>query len=286
MASDQVFVGVGSDEAIDVLFRVFCRPGVDNVLICPPTYGMYNVTAKVNDVMVLKVPLSSSFDLRVDNILSAFDKNTKIIFVCSPGNPTAKSIPLTDILKIANSNYSGLIVVDEAYVDFAVTPSALSLLKDYNNIVVLQTLSKAFGLAGIRCGFATGDKSVIQLMNNVKAPYNLSSLASSVAIDAMKNERVLWEHVEVTLQERERVALALNNKPYVVKVHHSDSNFLLFEMKANAQRVYKTMADNGVVSRFRGNETHCKECIRVTVGRREENDTMLNQLDVAWEACL
>jgi len=219
-------------------------------------------------------------------------EKTKLLFICSPGNPTCKAIPLSDIEKIASDTdkYPGLIVVDEAYIDFAgENTSAVSLLKKYDNIVVLQTLSKAFGLAGIRCGFCIGPPDVIQLMNNVKAPYNVNSLTSEVAINAMNSMDTLRKNVASTLEERARVRKELEAlTDIVVRVYHSDSNFLLFRVKDDVKAVdlYKKMADDGVVTRFRGNELHCDRCIRVTVGTAEENDKFLETLRVTWKELL
>jgi len=288
-----IFVGVGSDEAIDLLMRIFCAPGAgtggDNILITPPTYGMYKVCAKVNDVEIVSAPLTPDFDLDVPKMMEAVTEKTKLLFICSPGNPTCKAIPLSEIEKIASDKdkYSGLIVVDEAYVDFAgENSSAVSLLKKYDNVVVLQTLSKAFGLAGIRCGFCIGPPDVIQLMNNVKAPYNVNSLTSEVAINAMNSMDTLRKNVQSTLAERARVRSALEAlTDIVVKVFPSDSNFLLFRVKddVEAVTVYKKMADDGVVTRFRGKELHCHQCIRVTIGTPEENDKFLETLQVTWK---
>lgn len=291
-----VFVGVGSDEAIDLLMRIFCTPGVgrggDNILITPPTYGMYKVCAKVNDVEVVSAPLTPDFDLNIPKMMEAVTENTKLLFICSPGNPTCKAIPLSEIVKIASDTekYPGLIVVDEAYIDFAgEDASAVSLLKKFNNVVVLQTLSKAFGLAGIRCGFCIGPPDVIQLMNNVKAPYNVNSLTSEVAINAMHSMDTLRKNVQSTLEERARVRTELESLTnIVVKVYPSDSNFLLFRVKDDlkAVDVYKTMADDGVVTRFRGNEMHCHQCIRVTIGTFEENNKFLELMQVTWKELL
>jgi len=290
-----VFVGVGSDEAIDLLMRIFCTPGVgngDNILITPPTYGMYKVCAKVNDVEIVSAPLTPDFDLDIPKMMEAVTEKTKLLFICSPGNPTCKAIPLSEIVKIASDTekYSGLIVVDEAYIDFAgENSSAVSLLKKFNNIVVLQTLSKAFGLAGIRCGFCIGPPDVIQLMNNVKAPYNVNSLTSEVAINAMNSMDTLRKNIQSTLAERARVRTELESLTnIVVKVYPSDSNFLLFRVKDDlkAVDVYKKMADDGVVTRFRGNEMHCQQCIRVTIGTSEENNKFLEIMQVTWKALL
>jgi len=279
---NKIFVGVGSDEAIDLLFRIFCTPGVDNVITTPPTYGMYKVCAAVNDVEIVNVPLTEKFELRIPEMLEAVTDNTKLMFICSPGNPTAKAIPLDDIKKVANSSYKGLIVVDEAYVDFSSLGSATELLDDYPNIIVLQTLSKAFGLAGIRLGFALGNEDVIQLMNNVKAPYNINSMTSEVARNAINNIASLDAKVKALLEQRSVVMEKLRQLDYVVKVHPSDANFVLFQVKDHAQKLYKTMADNGVVTRFRGNEMHCKECIRVTIGSEDENNKFLELMTKTW----
>ncbi|KAL3916019.1 MAG: hypothetical protein SGILL_005366 [Bacillariaceae sp.] len=281
-----LFVGVGSDEAIDLLMRIFCAPAQDNILITPPTYGMYKVCAKVNDVQIVSAPLTPDFDLDIPKTLDAVTDKTKLLFICSPGNPTCKAIPLKDVETIASSDkYDGIVVVDEAYVDFsAPDSSAVSLIQKYPNIVVLQTLSKAFGLAGIRCGFCIGAPDVIQLMNNVKAPYNVNALTSEVAINAMQSIETLEKHVKETLEQRAVVKSRLEVlADIVVKVYPSDSNFLLFRVKDKALELYKTMADKGVVTRFRGNELHCDQCIRVTIGTPEENEKFLDLLQATWK---
>mmetsp|Transcript_27099 Transcript_27099/g.64799 ORF Transcript_27099/g.64799 Transcript_27099/m.64799 type:complete len:444 (-) Transcript_27099:124-1455(-) len=291
-----IFVGVGSDEAIDLLMRIFCQPSSeDNILITPPTYGMYKVCAKVNDVPIVTAPLTPDFDVDVEKTLEAANDSTKLLFICSPGNPTCKAIPLDVIEKVASSDkYNGLVIVDEAYVDFSDEGSAVRLVEDYPNIVVLQTLSKAFGLAGIRCGFAIGAPDVIQLMNNVKAPYNVNSLTSEVAINAMSSIDTLQKNIDALLAQREVVRAKLEAMTdIVVKVYPSDSNFLLFRVKSNnsnssdenvALKLYKTMADAGVVTRYRGNEMHCDQCIRVTIGTEDENTKFLELLRKTWDS--
>lgn len=211
---------------------------------------------------------------------------TKLMFICSPGNPTCKAIPLEEIETIASSTqYSGLVVVDEAYVDFSDQKSAVELVQKYPNIVVLQTLSKAFGLAGIRCGFCIGPPDVIQLMNNVKAPYNVNALTSEVAINAMNSIGTLESNIASILEQRDVVRSQLEAlTDIVVKVYPSDANFLLFRVKDKAEELYKAMADAGVVTRFRGNELHCDQCIRVTVGTAEENKKFLAMLQEIWKS--
>jgi histidinol-phosphate aminotransferase len=201
------------------------------------------------------------------------------LFLCSPGNPTSKAIPLEDIEAIASSSlYNGIVVVDEAYVDFSTKGSAMSLVNKYPNIVVLQTLSKAFGLAAIRCGFCVGAPDVIQLMNNVKAPYNVNKLTSKMAVAAFDNTAKLDANIKCLLEQREVVEAALEKLDFVTKVFPSDANFVLFRLNDRAQAAYKAMADGGVVTRFRGTEIHCNECIRVTIGTPAENQAFLAAL--------
>jgi len=283
MRSGNVFVGVGSDEAIDLLMRIFCKPGEDSIITTPPTYGMYKVSANVNDVKIIEVPQTKEFDIRVPEMLKAATSKTKLMFICSPGNPTSKSIPLSDVRKVAESEYKGIIVVDEAYVDFATEASAISLINSYPNIVVLQTLSKAFGLAGIRCGFCIGREDVIQLMNNVKAPYNVNKLTQEVAVNALKNIGTLEKNIGTLLEQRDFVAKALKALPFVVKVFPSDSNFLLVRLKKNSNKIYTHMANSGIVVRYRGNEVHCEECLRLTIGTKEENAACLDLLIKSYD---
>jgi histidinol-phosphate aminotransferase len=217
-------------------------------------------------------------------MLGATTEQTKLLFICSPGNPTCKAIPLEDIEAIASSSqYNGLVVVDEAYVDFSDKGTAIELVHKYPNIVVLQTLSKAFGLAGIRCGFCIGSPDVIRLMNNVKAPYNVNVLTSEVAVNAMKSTKVLEENIKKLLVQRKVVAEQLQAFDFVETVYPSDSNFLLFRLQDKAQEMYKSMADAGVVTRFRGNEMHCTGCLRVTIGTPDENSKFLQLLQKTWE---
>lgn len=284
IAAKNIFVGVGSDEAIDLLMRIFCKPSEDMIMTTPPTYGMYKVSANVNDVGIVEVPLTPDFDLRIPEMLEAVTDKVKLMFVCSPGNPTCKAIPLSDVITLAESSYKGIIVVDEAYVDFSKEESAIKLIQEYPNIVVLQTLSKAFGLAGIRCGFAMGREDVIQLMNNVKAPYNVNKLTSEVAVNAMKNTDVLAKNIQTLLEQRDIVAKELESmKDIVVKVYPSDANFLLVRLTKLSKEIYKKMADSGIVVRYRGSELHCEECLRITIGTADENKACLAMLEKTFK---
>ncbi|CAH0477171.1 unnamed protein product [Peronospora belbahrii] len=289
------FLGVGSDEAIDLIIRVTCTPRVDNILITPPTYGMYSVCANIHDVAIISVPLQieapaenltgkkpdlplPSFHIDPQEILKAATALTKVIFLCSPGNPTANVLRLQDIETILDSKkYKGFVVVDEAYIDFADTPSFCTLVNKYKRLIVLQTLSKGFGLAGIRLGIAFGDPKLIQVLNNVKAPYNISKLTSDVARKAFSNLEQLRQSVNLIKKEKHRVIRELQKLSFVRRIYSSDSNFVLFEIP-HALSVYRQMASRGVVIRYRGNQHLLADCVRATIGSRDENDQMLELL--------
>lgn len=260
------------------MFRIFCNPREDNVVVTPPTYGMYKVCAKVNDVEVISSPLTPEFDVDLDKTLAAINDKTKLLFLCSPGNPTCKVIPNSIVESIANVYKTGVIVVDEAYIDFSGTESACCLVNKHPNVVVLQTLSKAFGLAGIRLGMAIGNEDIIQLMNNIKAPYNINKLTAEVAGKALSDLSLFHRNIEMILIERSFLLDGLRKVPSIRKIHHTDANFILFVIP-QAQTIYKTMADSGVVCRYRGSELHCTDCLRVTVGTRTENQAFLQLLD-------
>ncbi|CAM9159599.1 unnamed protein product [Ectocarpus sp. 4 AP-2014] len=275
---EQIFVGVGSDEAIDLLIRIFCAPGEDSIIVTPPSYGMYKVCAKVNDVQTQQVPLTPDYDVVVSEVLRAATPSSKILFLCSPGNPTGKSIPASVVRDIVRGGFNGIVVVDEAYVDFSGKDSACALIDELNTVVVLQTLSKAFGLAAIRMGFAYANEHIIQYMNNVKAPYNVNRLTQEVAVRALKDRSLYEDRITTILNERIRLQEALRRYSFVKEVKESDANFFLVQVD-NAHEIYKRMANNGVVVRFRGNELHCKDCLRVTVGTAEENNLLLELLE-------
>ena len=271
-----VFVGVGSDEAIDLLFRIFCSPGKDKIIINPPTYGMYKVSANINNVRIDEILLTEDFQLQTDKILNKVTDFTKLIFVCSPNNPTANNIDRNDIIDLIQ-NFDGLVVVDEAYIDFSEQDSFAEEVKNYPNLVVLQTLSKAFGLAGIRLGIAIADPVVISYMLKVKAPYNVNKLTSSVALKAFDEIEKVQKNIQHINTEKQRVLSALEGLDQIVKVFPSDANFLLFRVE-NALEVYKKLAQAGVIIRYRGNEPRCENCLRLTIGTAQENDRFLEAL--------
>lgn len=268
--TENVFLGVGSDEAIDLLFRIFCTPGKDRVIINPPTYGMYKVSAAINDVAVDEVLLTENFQLQPDQILEAVQPETKMIFICSPNNPTANSLDIDDIMQVLNE-FDGIVVIDEAYIDFSTQASLAGNLTDYNNLVVLQTMSKSFGLAGIRLGIALADAEIISYFLKVKAPYNINKLTAQKANQAFSNLDNLQKNINAVLEERERVISRLITFPQVKRVYPTDTNFVLFRIE-DAMEVYKKLADEGVIIRYRGNEPHCEDCLRLTVGTSVEND--------------
>ncbi|MEX2463458.1 MAG: histidinol-phosphate transaminase, partial [Balneolaceae bacterium] len=266
---ENVFLGVGSDEPIDLLIRMFCEPGVDSILITPPTYGMYRVSANINDVAVKEVLLKPTFQLQVDEILKITEPQTKILFLCSPNNPTSNNLKMVDMLKLINS-FPGIIVVDEAYIDFSSQESLAELVQQYPNLVVLQTFSKSFGLAGIRLGIAISNPEIIEVMLKVKAPYNINKLTADMALKAFDRMPVMKINIEKIIEERDYIAEQLSYAEAVEHVYPSDSNFLLFKIK-NAYEIYQKLAEKGVIIRYRGNEPLCEDCLRVTIGMPDEN---------------
>ena len=271
-----IFIGNGSDEIIDLLLRIFCEPGRDKVIITPPTYGMYEVSAAVNDIQIKEVLLENNFSIDPEKVLQAADTHTKLVFLCSPNNPTGNSIPVESIEKILNE-FNGIVVIDEAYVDFASVPSMLEKIEKYPNLVIMQTLSKAFGLAGLRLGLAFANMEIMQLLNKVKPPYNVSVLNQNAALDALQNKEVVQEQVKLIKVERARLVAALKALPFVRKVHPSEANFLLTEVE-EPKAVFRYLKKCGIIVRDRSKVIKCEGCLRITVGTPEENKLLLQKL--------
>ena len=271
MPVKNIFVGNGSDEAIDLCFRVFCRPGVDNAVSIMPTYGMYKVAADINDVSMREVALGENFSLPVQGLLDACDANTKLMFVCSPNNPTGNAFPISEILALAEK-FDGMLVVDEAYIDFSSEESMLPYIKEYPNLIVLQTFSKAYGLAALRLGLAFADEVTMSLFANVKYPYNISLAAMEKAMSLLKRD--VASEVESVMAERSRMEKALAELPRVRKVWPSDANFLLVEVD-DARGLYSELLDKQVIVRDRSKVPGCAGCLRITIGTKEENDKVL-----------
>ena len=271
-----IFFGNGSDEAIDLLFRAFARPGIDNVVILPPTYGMYEVSASINDIEVRKANLTVDFHLDLEAILKAVDDHTKMIFVCSPNNPTGNLMDSSAILKLLQS-FKGLVVVDEAYIDFANVESHSAYLQQYPNLVVLQTLSKAWGLAALRCGIAFASAEIIAILNKIKPPYNIGKHTQEAALKALHQEKEKNRMVAETVEQRASLEKALSGLNTVLHIYPSDANFLLVKVK-NARDLYQYLLDSKIVVRDRSKVILCDECLRITVGTAEENRSLLENL--------
>lgn len=273
---EHTFLGNGSDEAIDLLYRAFCNPGKDNVIILPPTYGMYEVSANINDVEVRKVNLLPNYQLDLEGIAEAIDENTKLIFICSPNNPTGNSIIRTDIETIL-ANFKGLVIIDEAYINFAKQRTFIQELTEYPHLVILQTFSKAWGLAGLRLGMAFASTVVIDIMNKVKAPYNISQSTQDLALEALKNIGQVNDWIKQTVAERNQLSIDLAALPMVKFVHPSDANFILAEVD-DAAYLYNALVEQGIIVRDRSKVTLCEGCLRVTVGTPQENQILLTAL--------
>jgi histidinol-phosphate aminotransferase len=273
---EHIFLGNGSDECIDILFRCFCEPGKDNVIICPPTYGMYEVSANINDVEIRKAPLLPDFQLDLIHLENLTDVNTKIIWLCSPNNPTGNSLNRTDIEMVLN-NFNGIVVIDEAYINFARQKSFVQELKEYPNLVVLQTLSKAWGLAGLRLGMAFASKAIIEVMNKVKPPYNINQSTQELVLKALDEVGQVNDMIKLLVDMREALAEVFVSMPTVETVYPSDANFILVKI-ADARKVYEFLLTKGIVLRDRSNVQLCENCLRITVGTEQENTQLVDAM--------
>ncbi len=272
----QIFLGNGSDEAIDLLIRAFCEPKEEKILITPPTYGMYQVSADVNVVEVKEVPLTTDFNLQVDEILKELDDLTKLVFLCSPNNPTGNSLRNADVEKVLEEA-KGIVVVDEAYIDFSAEKSYLSFLGRYPNLVVMQTFSKAWGLAGLRLGMAFASPELIGFINKIKPPYNINQLTQEKALESLAQYSSQKEMVEEILKERGNLAKELKSLPTVRKIYPSDANFLLIKID-EATAVYEKLVGKHVIVRNRSKVQLCEDCLRITVGSEAENIELMKSL--------
>ena len=271
-----IFVGNGSDEAIDLLLRIFCEPKHDNILICPPTYGMYQVSAEINDVACLKVTLLPSFDLDVERILETVTETTKLLFICSPNNPTGNSFNQEDV-ELLIQKFNGIVVIDEAYINYSKQKSAIRFLTEYENVVVLQTFSKAWGLAGLRLGMAFAPQVIIDYLNKVKPPYNINQNSQQLAMDAIENIDWVNAHIHQTVAERNLMYEELKQLTCIEKVFATDANFILIQVK-NADTMYAALAQKGIIVRNRSSVELCNNCLRITVGTTQENRLLLKTL--------
>lgn len=275
VSREQIFLGNGSDEPIDLLIRAFCRPGKDKVLLNPPTYGMYQVSADINDVETVKVPLTNDFQLDVASILKETTP-VKIIFVCSPNNPTGNAID-ANAIKALLEQFEGIVVVDEAYADFSVSESFVSMVKDYPNLVVLQTFSKAWGLAGIRLGTAYASEAIVDVLDRVKPPYNVNTFSQRVALEALANVDSMRGYVTQILNERARMKEELANFAYVEQVYPSDANFLLIKV-AEPLALYNFLVEKNIIIRDRSRMTGLAGCVRISIGTKDQNEILLSAM--------
>jgi histidinol-phosphate aminotransferase len=271
-----MFLGNGSDECIDLLYRSFCNPGKDNIIICPPTYGMYEVSAHINDVEIHKAPLLDDFQLNIAHIEQLADANTKIIWICSPNNPSGNSLSREDIETVLN-NFNGLVVVDEAYINFSRQRSFLKELPEYPNLVVMQTLSKAWGLAGLRLGMMFASEEIIGIVNKVKPPYNIGGHTQEIVLQALENTDQVNDMIMMIVDMRFALEEVFNQMPIVEKVYPSDANFLLVKMK-DARKIYDYLLEEGIVVRDRSKVMLCEDCLRITVGTEQENTALVDAL--------
>ena len=273
---DMIFLGNGSDEAIDLPYRIFCEPGIDNVVAIEPTYGMYRVCADINNVEYRLVLLDQHYEYSADELLKASDEHTKIIWICSPNNPTGNSLNRDEMLKVI-ANFEGIVIIDEAYSDFAQQRSLRSELGKYPNLIVLNTMSKAWALAGIRLGMAFASKDIIQIYNKVKYSYNVNILTQQQALQALKDPFEVDKWVKILLLERSRLMQAFTELPICEKVYKTDANFFLAKM-TDAQRIYDYLVDRGIIVRNRTRIQLCNNCLRITIGTKGENNELLSAL--------
>src|SRR6195952_1741121 len=271
-----IFLGNGSDEAIDILFRCFCNPGVDNVILVPPTYGIYQVSANINDVETRKVSLTEEFQLNLDGIAEAIDEHTKLIFICSPNNPTGNSIDRADVETLL-ANFNGIVVVDEAYINFSRQKTFIQELTEYANLVVLQTLSKAWGLAGLRVGMAFASEEIIEVMNKVKPPYNINEASQQLALKALQNIEQVNSWIKETLVQRDKLVLELKEHDFVLDIYPSDANFILVKT-TDPRSIYSYLVEKGIIVRDRSKIDLCEGCLRITVGTPNENKILIDTL--------
>lgn len=271
-----ILLGNGSDEVLDLIFRMFCEPSADNVIILPPTYGMYEVLANLNAIESIKIQLSENFQPKVDAILSIANSNSKLLFLCSPNNPTGNSFAANDVERLIRE-FQGIVVIDEAYIDFSSQQSWLKRLEAFPNLIVTQTLSKAYGMAGIRLGICYASTDIISVLDTIKPPYNVNGLTQQKAIENLSKKELATNQIADILKERDILIAALKTISFVLKIYPSDANFLLLQVD-DANKRYHQLINKGIVIRNRTTQPGCKDCLRITVGTSFENKTLINAL--------
>lgn len=277
VSAENIFLGNGSDEAIDIAIRAFCEPGKDNVVSISPTYGMYQVAADINNIEVKKVLLTPDFELDAEALLKAADEHTKIIFLCSPNNPTGNCFSPQEVKKVLDG-FDGIVVLDEAYIDFAPDKSWLTKLTQYPNLIILQTFSKAWGMAGIRLGMAFAKDEIIKVFSKIKYPYNVNILTQQKALELLSDNDTMQRWVKELLEERTRLTETLKTKDFVKKVYPTDANFVLIKTP-EPKKIYNYLVARKIIVRDRSNVALCEGCLRITVGTPEENRELIEALD-------
>ncbi len=276
ISEEQILLGNGSDEVLDLIFRVFCEPREDNVIVLPPTYGMYEVLANTNAIELVKIPLVENFQPNVKEIVKCQDAKTKLLFLCSPNNPTANSFDASKIETLIKE-FNGIVVIDEAYIDFSIEDSWLGRLDEFPNLIVTQTLSKAYGLAAIRLGICYASKEIISILNKIKPPYNVNQLTQDVALKSLLNQEKVKNNITAIISERNQLIRDLENVEIVEKVYSSDANFLLVQVD-DANLRYMQLVKLGIIVRNRTTQILCYNCLRFTVGTADENKKLINTL--------
>ena len=276
ISKEQILLGNGSDEVLDLIFRVFCEPREDNVIVLPPTYGMYEVLANTNAIELVKIPLVENFQPNIKEIVKCQDAKTKVLFLCSPNNPTANSFDASKIETLLKE-FNGIVVIDEAYIDFSIEDSWLGRLDEFPNLIVTQTLSKAYGLAAIRLGICYASKEIISILNKIKPPYNVNQLTQDVALQSLLNQEKVKNNITAIISERNQLIRDLENVEIVEKVYSSDANFLLVKVD-DANLRYKQLVKLGIIARNRTTQILCDNCLRFTVGTADENKKLINTL--------
>ena len=276
ISKEQILLGNGSDEVLDLIYRVFCEPREDNVIVLPPTYGMYEVLANINAIELVKIPLVENFQPNVKEIVKCQDAKTKVLFLCSPNNPTANSFNASKIETLIKE-FNGIVVIDEAYIDFSIEDSWLGRLGEFPNLIVTQTLSKAYGLAAIRLGICYASKEIISILNKIKPPYNVNQLTQDVALQSLLNQEKVKNNITAIISERNQLIRDLENVEIVEKVYSSDANFLLVKVD-DANLRYKQLVKLGIIARNRTTQILCDNCLRFTVGTADENKKLINTL--------
>ncbi|ACY40442.1 histidinol-phosphate transaminase [Blattabacterium sp. (Blattella germanica) str. Bge] len=274
----KIFLGNGSDEIIDLIYRIFSRPEIDHAIIFPPTYGMYEVSGKIHGVDIVKISLTEEeYQLNLEKIEKSVNQNSKIIFICSPNNPTGNDIKRKDI-EFITKKFTGIVVLDEAYIDFSDQKSLSMEIDKYPNLIILQTLSKSWGLAGLRIGMAFASESIIQWMNKIKHPYNISLHSQEISIKALENRDLFFYHLKNILSERKYMIESLNKIPIIQKVYPSSANFLLVKINFSSKNLYQYLIEKKIVVRDRSKIVLCNNCLRITIGTHEENEYLIDQI--------